>query len=491
MARATSRPGLVAAALVGVLSSVRIWYLAARPELLITVVPDDAFYYLRLAHNRVAVELWSFDQHSVTSGFHVLYAYLLAAVEWLFGPVIENWLQGFMVISVLSTLCFMVAAYLVVRTGERLFGRAAAWWGLIVFTGSWTSQLTTMMMEAPLVALSAAVVLALTVDERTPSRIAGVALVAVGWVAALSRADFALLPGVLWLVLLVVARQEKPQLRRASLLLAGAVAGVVTTLLHSYVVTGHLAPSSALVKLQWSLRAGPDQLAPQLLLLAGIAAAFGFVSWHLGRRRSPALAFEPISLGCLITLLGYLFVFYVIGSRGVQPWYQVLFLAPLAILVMAAATFMSARLSRIAVAALVSLAVLTSVMAMIVPRWPWQTGMYHAAQKLAERPEIAYFGSWNAGIVAVVSGRQVTNLDGLVDDQAASAAAAGRLYEYLRERRIEYLVDDAGALSWTESGIVDPRIAECYRVVETLADPDDPPRPNGLTTLFQLRPECR
>lgn len=483
-------PALAASAVIVIAGLARITHFAGRPAELITIIPDDAFYYLRLAHNRVAVGAWSFDQVSPTSGFHLLYGYLLAAAEWLFGPVLEDWQHSFVVISVLSTLAVALAAYLVVRSGQRLYGTSAAWWGLIVLVGPWTVALITMMMESPLVVLSAAVVLALAVGENRPTWLGAVGLFTIGWLAALSRVDFALWPGMLWLVGLFCGREPGARRVRLTAIFAGSVTAVATTLVHSYIWTGHLAPSSALVKLQWSLQAGTGSLAGGLGLLPMILLAFGFAAHKLAEG-SGKLAFEPFSLAGAGTLVGYLVIFYVVGSRGAQPWYQALFLVPLAVSVMAVGAVVWPRLRAVSAVLLVGTVTVAGLAAVPGTLWPWQAGMYHAAQKLADRTAGQPVGSWNAGILAVVSGLQITNLDGLVDDRAAAASAQGTLYDYLRARGIEYIADTANSLIWTESGKVDPRVAQCYQRLERLSDLDDPADRTGPTTLFQLRPQCR
>ena len=46
----------------------RTAYLATHPDLAITDIPDDAFYYLRLASNFAHSGQWTFDGTSPTSG---------------------------------------------------------------------------------------------------------------------------------------------------------------------------------------------------------------------------------------------------------------------------------------------------------------------------------------------------------------------------------------------------------------------------------------
>ncbi len=50
-------------------------------------------------------------------------------------------------------------------------------------------------------------------------------------------------------------------------------------------------------------------------------------------------------------------------------------------------------------------------------------------------------GSFNAGIIGYMSERNVVNLDGLVNNSVVRYLEEKRLWDYVRERKIGYLVD--------------------------------------------------
>ncbi len=56
--------------------------------------------------------------------------------------------------------------------------------------------------------------------------------------------------------------------------------------------------------------------------------------------------------------------------------------------------------------------------------------------------EGAVIGSWNAGIFSYFSGRQVVNLDGVINDDAIIAIRDRRLLQYILDREIDYLIED-------------------------------------------------
>jgi len=123
-----SRPAWLLGALVCVAGLVRVWYLVGRPETAIGVVPDDAFYYLKLAHNRAELGWWTFDGVSPTSGFHLLHAYLLAGMDTIPGYRGDDWLSAFVLVGVLASVCLGAAAALTVLTAQRAFGSRCGWW---------------------------------------------------------------------------------------------------------------------------------------------------------------------------------------------------------------------------------------------------------------------------------------------------------------------------------------------------------------------------
>ncbi|MDA9699741.1 hypothetical protein N9U74_01025, partial [Synechococcus sp. AH-736-M02] len=54
-------------------------------SLIVTIVPDDSFYYLKLACNFADKRVWSFDGLNHTSGFHLVYAYYLSFLTKIIG----------------------------------------------------------------------------------------------------------------------------------------------------------------------------------------------------------------------------------------------------------------------------------------------------------------------------------------------------------------------------------------------------------------------
>lgn len=73
---------------------------------------------------------------------------------------------------------------------------------------------------------------------------------------------------------------------------------------------------------------------------------------------------------------------------------------------------------------------------------PWQTEMYQGATWLrVNTPRSSRVASFNAGIYAYFSQRNVTNLDGAVNGAAFRAIQSKKLMQYILDENIDYLID--------------------------------------------------
>src|SRR5436190_16069924 len=77
-----------------------------------------------------------------------------------------------------------------------------------------------------------------------------------------------------------------------------------------------------------------------------------------------------------------------------------------------------------------------------IPPWPHQQALAEAGDYLRANPPGGRVGAWNAGIVGYHEGGSVINLDGLVNNDAAAFAQAGRLASYVDATHIAFVVDD-------------------------------------------------
>lgn len=477
---------------VSLLCLIRVWYLVMHPDLAITNVPDDAFYYMKLAQNRLALGSWTFDGTAQTSGFHLLHAYLLVAMDFIFRPAAQDWLFVLKVVGTTASLCLGLAASLVVRSVQLTFG-CSGWWALPVFVSPMAMNLSSFVMESHLVVLAAAAVWFFAGSPSRPNRLGSLGLIGLGVLAALTRSDFVVLLGVMWLVAAVFWRRDSGlRLRRVSLILGAALVGFGLTVTHTYLISHTLFQTSVSTKFRWTTSSWGGAstvfaaVSACFVLLFGLSLAYVVVKAR--RRVSADLLAEPISAAAWLSLLAYCAV-YAWSAAGLQPWYSASVVVPAALLLAAIGGTLTTRWDRFGalLVAVVSIFALTSLTASI---WPHQLGILRASQRLSEYPQVQHIGSWNAGILGVTSGITVTNLDGLVNDDAAAAGARGDILGYLRQRGIDYVVDHPATISTYQSGQGNGQLGRCMEPVAELNEPTEPLFQGEPVTLFRVLPGC-
>ncbi|MGF3930171.1 hypothetical protein ACQX74_14815, partial [Staphylococcus aureus] len=196
---------------------------------------------------------------------------------------------------------------------------------------------------------------------------------------------------------------------------------------HTFVVSGTPLPTSVTTKLTWSaarpiaffqLLQAFDLALLALVLVAAISA--------LRQGRAFWLTSEPVTLGSVLAMLGSA-AFYATATAGAGLWYVASLVVPIAVILASVGKQVADRWSAraaAAVAVVASLGCLTpGVAGLQTMTWPWHVSLLHAAQSLRDDSSIEHLGAWDAGILSVISGKTVTNLDGLVDDRAARAAS--------------------------------------------------------------------
>ncbi len=414
---------------------------------LTATLPDDTFYYLQTARTFAATGRWSFDGVEPASGFHLLWGYVLAAIYRLH-PAIG--LHAIVAVAwLIGIACMTAAAWLCVRTAERLFGPGAELGVGVIFLSALSLQCGGFLMEAPFVMLISAALL-LLLSCNSPISAAAI----LGCLGVLARSDFGLLPLALFIAAIVLWQRDRSTLRKlylAAAALAGAVAGQAIVAFHTHWISGAWIQASARQKLFWSSLQG-FSVRPILALLLQYfdsnAPANGFRPWGLWIARALTLAlFVGIAAALrrhnrwaiaamLAVVAGYV-ALYRFNSADLQVWYIAEFQVPLAIL--AAAAFAAFRQRQFACLgfALCCWGVIASM--------PWHpvrdSPFYRTAIYLRQHPELRPAASWNAGIIGYVSGGGVTNLDGLVNDRIHPYAVSNTTLDYVRARHLKTILD--------------------------------------------------
>jgi hypothetical protein len=430
---------LAVAAAAIVASAVLAFLLTASPEHLVDYLSDDAFYYLRVASHLAAGDGPTFDGVTRTTGFHPLYALVLAA---LYTVVREPHARLVAALAV-NVAAFAAAAVLLALAAGRLWGPRAAWLcALAWLTNPHALLLPFTGMEGTLCA--AALAGLLWALARPTIATVGAALA----LCILARTDGLLLFPLTFAVLAVEGTLVQA--------VVAALLGVVPYALWVLYTRSEGASAlhgSADVKRLWrmGMTDGLDTLEKAWFSLHILLVWIGkslvkvpllhcFLPWS-GRafRPRPAVAhlawLFPAGLGLAYALL----------LPRAWTWYYAPAIAGLTLL--AAGTLAQVDLAHRGAQALVLLALVESygylAHMLVQGRNRDQRDMLAAARWVADHvPVTTRVGAWNAGIYSWYSGHTVVNLDGLINDEIAAWVRGGRPFVgYLERRGIDVVVD--------------------------------------------------
>ena len=465
----STRASLCAAA-VGVAEAMRILLLSRLADgPLACHIPDDAFYYLQSARNFARSGRWTFDGVEPSSGFHLVWGYLLAGF-YRMDPN-ASFHTVFFLGSLVQSACLVLAAFLITRSAERFVG-SRAWCGvLLVFLSAASLLQGTWLMESGLTIASAAALMYLLTDGRqVQGPVVLSAAFLLGLLATLCRSDAGLLPISFLLANLYGWSRQKASASLVFMSAAasiGAASGVILTGLHTHWISGQWVQASAEQKLFWSALAGWS-MSPSLHIfysffnpLTNAYTPFTSSHWESGPLRwlGPLVRVSIISLlavgvgiqlrrrptlagpaaAALLTVLSYT-VFYGYNSAAVQGWYVENYEAPAALLSGFGCAWFLERRRRISVMVLIAMSG-AGIVCSLRPSSPWQEAMWRAGMYLKAHPERHPVGAWNTGIVGYFANNGVTNLDGLMNDAILPYAKRGDLDDYFLKRHMVFIFE--------------------------------------------------
>lgn len=476
------------------------------------LVSDDAFYYLTIARNVVGGAGATFDGATPTNGFHPLWLVCLLPIYAVAGDHAELALRLSLALGALlsAATVALLGATVKAWTRDSLTGALAA---ALLALNPYAIMEGVNGLETALALLMLTVVLALL--ARDPAGWRGVLVLGLASGAlVLARSDMALVLAGLYAYLLCSRR-----MRFWPLAGAGGVAGfmVALWLAWSWATVGALVQSSA-VAIPWLVRARmedavasgwmtPAQIAGrvwrhfwqtslyQWLNYAGVGLLAGLIGLA-ARVASRARARIPAGrqpgwvwwggAGTLAMLLASEFIRFSLREWYIAPlalWSAVLgagLLAPWAAL---------PKTRRLLVIVCAALALVAGGQAgrdlSTRGRYWFQSDQYAAARWIAAHtPPDAIVGSWTAGIYGYFAERRVVNLDGVVNWDAIRAYRARRLYAYMREQRIGWVVDfDEFVSDFTHFFGAD--VDEFLAPVETF---EDAHAPFGRLVIYEVAP---
>jgi hypothetical protein len=422
-------------------------------ESIVQAIPDDAFYYLVLAKHFAESHVWTFDGVHPATGFHLLWAYMLAAFYHVWPDA--TLLRAFVFGSAVACFCHGAAAYVVARRLSQVVPSSAAVAATImVFCVGNIPATGAFCMETPLLLLAASLTCAALVSEAPVSRGAAALLLVLGTIGSFCRTDYVVLPAAFAIAqaLLVRPRSWRGMMStRGAICLEGALVGLALLAAHTYTISGSLVQSSAATKMRWSSILGHDvrpalaalgrvldtTLIPRSVLTAiWVACACACLAFWLARKDRVRM-----QLALAGSLAGVAYVFaYAHNAAATQPWYASSFAIPLLMVL----TVVLASVPRGAWAVLggtIIVAGFSQLTRHDQAQWPHQRAPMLGGQVLAQAQYPERTGAWNAGVLSYFAGGRIVNLDGLVNDDVLDFARRNELLAYLARENIQRIAD--------------------------------------------------
>lgn len=426
-------------------------------ERLVTVVPDDAYFYLKTAWHLGRGDGSTFDGLNATNGYHPLYLWVLAALSRVV-PLVDR--AGLVAVVWLDTVLTVVWLAVMAALAARLGWRRPVIWMLVAALLPIAAIGDVGMEVNLLLPLAWGMVLVLARGDRRPGDEWRAGLL--GALACLARLDAGLFVGAVTAGVLL-SRGPWPitgaHVRTAVRLLAPSVVALAGVALVNRWRFGHVATVSSWLKSgrQADLVAlgGHFEFNAQTLVLIGAVLVSAVA---LGRALVTRHSRDVLPGAVAAWAIGYVTVMSVLLRGGLESWYLGM---PLAAAVVAAVSLVEAwtrsrpALARLGATVVVIGAIAATALAVRVQTgrgWFFSDGL-RAARWIDETlpPEARVFQVDNAGIVAYFAHRAVVNGDGLINSwEYQRALRTDRLPAYLAEHRLDTIVfdeDHGGPLS--------------------------------------------
>ena len=486
------------ALLAGIPRLFRAW--ESVPDLLARSTWDDTFYYFGIARNIMDGNGASFDGEHVTNGFHPLWLALITPF-WAFDgdtPIHLALTLGALFGAGTAATIFLWLMRATDSLAASLIGGAFYALHPAAVTDSvngMESSVTVFMFTATAYALLA---LRFEPASTLPGRRDIVLGICCGGLM-LARTDIVIVVGVL--LGYVALRSGAVGFTRPLAIGAVAFVCVVPWLTWSYVATGSIVQVSGRaggvqvrqafeqqhdgvwptiehgIDLTWTMLS--DDLPHAyvvpgdvpgwagLVLMAVTAIVIGWTAFRTpnGYRQS-AYAVAVLAVG-LLAMLAY--------HSGIRFFTRTWYFAPTAMLVAVTIGLALSAMERLAAdythriptagaryaTAAITTVVAAAMIAVYQPYdamgWsgvhPHELNAYEGAQWLREEtPPGTRAGSFNGGIIGYFSDRTVVNLDGVVNEGAYEALRDREVTTYVREERLEYIVDFEAALIIAAAG---------------------------------------
>ncbi len=450
---------------------------------ILRLMPDDAFYYLKIAQN-ISAGLGSvFSPGEPTNGYHPLWMGVLVVGHWLFKPGPEAFILG----ALLAAIGFNLMAAGLLRGWLGALGltpRRALAGAFGYLFAPWLVALTLTGLETPLYFACLFGFLWLAQHQLSAPALtgrAGVALGAAAGVLMLARTDAVFFVGYAFARLAGRHRWAGAQALGA----AGGVAAALVApwLAWNYAVFGSIGQSSSL-----AISALYHYYAPPVLSTAYWAAVWRNLEtaayWLLISPLAPHTRYEvkfaawPAAFAVLMVVLAAWLAYR--ATRRPGPGLPDLLWAPAAALALFyVAVRLFVQVWHLAPVLVAGLLLVVEAAPRLRSRWALAVvglgvgvlGAYSLGQGYFRPQEwdgrVAYFRSYwpeglpgpltvcitDSGIPAYFSPHTVVNLDGVVNNRALTAILAGQFSAYVKTKGCDRVIMDPGRLAYYDRNL--------------------------------------
>ena len=491
----------------------RVFYFFNLPDSeLITIIPDDAFYYIQIAKNFSLNGQWSLDGLTKTSGFHLLHALFLFTIFEIFPSI--SWRTLFLIIGIISSLLIAISTFILLVTTDKIFNEKVALLSTIPFIGFYGSALSSIMMESFLIIFFNSITIYLLINKINYKHF--FFLFIIGIFGALSRIEYCILPATVFIFsILLYLINYKRYLINSFCIMSGAIVGFTLSTLKNYLISGQLIQGSAKIKLFWS-SLETFSIKPTLNILAKIFLPFlsrntsDFFLFFFGITIfSIFIYFLPkkiifikvikrkieyfiiyLSLICAVMLY---ILFYSLNSMALQIWYASIFISLIGVIISGTVFFFFNKITYKIVFTVFIFYYLVGISNLKTEPYKHQAGMLSAALNIKKNQDIQIIGSWNAGILSYFSNKKVVNLDGLANDSVYNFIINNNLFDYIKKERINYIADYDFMFkdnNKKRGGYLDKRFDQCINKIVQIDD-NLKKWQNSNLYLYKLNINCK
>ena len=451
-------------------------YILMDAETLVTFLPDDPFYYFQLASNFISGKGSSIDGIHVTNGYHPLWMLVISPFFLLksVNPILP--VKLVLALSSLLSIAIAFTVYKIVETmtENKLLGLL----GFIIYLFTRSIMFSDMQAE-PSVLSNLLIAGCILIAARTAVSASfdykyAITFGIVSGLAMLARTDNALFIALFFMLILFWTNGKK---RYPLLAISAGIMFLVVLpwLIWNYANFGTIVQTSAYAIpfinrnriigdttdpwTIWRIVYNSVSLAKHVeilfvyfplkyLLVFVVGSLFGaYIEPAKKRGRGATLILLSTAVVFILYFLHTGVTFYL------RDWHCAVF-AVVTTLIIIYAVYLYARKPSILRNAVIVIVVLYITLFAVRlpllltrPPYGWQVEMYRGAQYINEHPDDK-FAVYDGGIVSYFSDGAAFPIDGNINPDAHKAVVERRVYDYMKENGVDYLI---GYGDWNSS----------------------------------------